>query len=350
MALFMLDCDSISSTRSVLDSVANELSSIESSVGGYDINCEDGFDFSSAKTAIANNIKACTVKVQNASKVVSAVVSSHTSLQNKLIYKSSSKKSSTKGSGSSSGGSYGGRSSGGGYSGGGYSGGGYSGGGYSGGGYSGGMVASGVANVATPVVNSNELTPEEIAKLRELLGDSLAIEIKTTISEISCAYVDKEKLTDGEKVLFENEKVSSNSDGYMMLGNRYIISCDKSFGEIGDAITFIRKDGTSVDCVIGHTTNDNASMNKVIFYVDSKKWNNDNVNNITQDLINNISKVTNSGKVSLNINDNKEKISSTTIEETINNAKNIIDNKSTADTDSDTNVSYEYVDSNGVEI
>ena len=253
-------------------------------------------------------------------------------------------------SGSSSGGSYGGRSSGGGYSGGGYSGGGYSGGGYSGGGYSGGMVASGVANVATPVVNSNELTPEEIAKLRELLGDSLAIEIKTTISEISCAYVDKEKLTDGEKVLFENEKVSSNSDGYMMLGNRYIISCDKSFGEIGDAITFIRKDGTSVDCVIGHTTNDNASMNKVIFYVDSKKWNNDNVNNITQDLINNISKVTNSGKVSLNINDNKEKISSTTIEETINNAKNIIDNKSTADTDSDTNVSYEYVDSNGVEI
>ena len=86
MALFMLDCDSVTSTGSTLDSVAKEITNIGSSVNGYDTSCEDGFDFASAKSAIASNIEACSVKVQNASKIVSTVVSSHTSLQNQLIY------------------------------------------------------------------------------------------------------------------------------------------------------------------------------------------------------------------------------------------------------------------------
>ena len=87
MALFMLDCDSVSATGSTIDSVAKEISNIGSSVSGYDTNCSDGFDFSSAKSAIVKNIEACSIKVQNASKIVSSVVTSHTDLQNKLIYK-----------------------------------------------------------------------------------------------------------------------------------------------------------------------------------------------------------------------------------------------------------------------
>ena len=42
------------------------ISNIGSSVKGYDTSCEDGFDFASAKSAIANNIEACTIKIENA--------------------------------------------------------------------------------------------------------------------------------------------------------------------------------------------------------------------------------------------------------------------------------------------
>lgn len=327
MALFMLDCDSVTSTGSTLDSVAKEITNIGSSVNGYDTSCEDGFDFASAKSAIASNIEACSVKVQNASKIVSTVVSSHTSLQNQLIYgkKEEEKKTQqrkTSGGGTSSGG-------GGGY----YSGGG-GGGSYSGGGGS----YTGATTVGTTQSALSDLTSDELEELRKILDGEKSVEVKTEVKKITCKPIDKEKLTDEEKEILENENLVYNTDGYAMIGNRYVISCDKSFGKVGDAITFMREDGTSIDCVIGKVTEDEASKNTVNFFVDPDKWKASNENNITIDLTKDIKKITNSGKAKLPEKDAKTETKTDTTTDTTTDTKTdtSTNTETTTDTTTDT--------------
>ena len=86
MERFVLDCDPVSQVSDSLTTIAGEVSRIHSTLNGFDTSCED-FDFSSAKAAIASNLDACVTKVQNTSKVIEKVVSTHTSLQNRLIGK-----------------------------------------------------------------------------------------------------------------------------------------------------------------------------------------------------------------------------------------------------------------------
>lgn len=273
MALFLLDCDSVTSGASSLDAIAKELSNVESSVSGYDTSCEDGFDFASAKSIIASNLEACSTKVQNSSKLVNSVVTSHISLQNKLIYgKKEEEQKKAQESTSTGGGTSGG---GGGY----YSGGG---GGYFGGGGGGGYVTA----AATTTAGATQLRLIDTVK-----------EIKTEVKEVECIPYDKTKLTKEAQELFDDEKFKYNSDGYAMLDNRYIISCDESFGEVGDRITFVREDGTKVDCIIGQITKDAKDKNKVSFFGDEKTWKKDNANNITLGLAGGISKIVNIGKL-----------------------------------------------------
>lgn len=85
--VFILDCDPVSQVGSSLSGVASSISQISSSVHSYDTSCEDGFDFASAASAIASNIEATSVKVENTAKVIEKVVSTHTALQNRLIGK-----------------------------------------------------------------------------------------------------------------------------------------------------------------------------------------------------------------------------------------------------------------------
>ena len=82
MAIFMLDCDSVTASASSVNSLVAQFSQIADSVNGYDTSCEDGFDFAGGKAAIAANIEACTTKVQNTVKLIEGAVSAHTTLQN----------------------------------------------------------------------------------------------------------------------------------------------------------------------------------------------------------------------------------------------------------------------------
>ena len=267
MALFMLDCDFATSAADRIESTAREFEHVQGSVNSYDTSCEDGFDFASAKTAIASNIEACSVKASNASKLVSAVVSAHTDLQNKLIYgkkeDSEQKKKSTGGSNPS-----GGRRSSG---------------GHSGGGRGSGSGGSSDYSSFIPLRNPNQV-----------LGDIL-----TKVNKITCTAVDKNKLTAEERKLFNNIDFKYNDDGYAMIGNRYVISCDSSFGKVGEAVTFIKNDGKKVECIIGHVTTDEASKNTVNFYVDPNKWKASNKNNVTVNLAKDIKSVVNTGKVKI---------------------------------------------------
>ena len=82
MAIFMLDCDSVTATASSINTLVSQFSQLADSVNGYDTSCEEGFDFAGGKAAISANIEACTTKVQNTVKLVEGVVTSHTTLQN----------------------------------------------------------------------------------------------------------------------------------------------------------------------------------------------------------------------------------------------------------------------------
>lgn len=87
MTKFMLDCDSVTSIGSSISTLGSEISQVSSNVSGYDTSNSEGFDFTSAKNSIVNNLEACTTKVQNTAKILERLVSNHTDTQNRLIGK-----------------------------------------------------------------------------------------------------------------------------------------------------------------------------------------------------------------------------------------------------------------------
>jgi len=86
MSVFMLETGAVQSAADSLNSIVSELDSISSSVSGYDTSQEgeEHFDFDGAKSVIAENIKAASIKVQNTASVMNTVVESHTNLQNSM--------------------------------------------------------------------------------------------------------------------------------------------------------------------------------------------------------------------------------------------------------------------------
>jgi len=88
MAIFVLDCDAVAASVGSLDSVYSQVIQIADSVRAYDTSCEDGFDFSSAKSSIVANIEACSVKIKNTIDLINYVVDSHTNLQNSIEFDS----------------------------------------------------------------------------------------------------------------------------------------------------------------------------------------------------------------------------------------------------------------------
>lgn len=102
MSIFMLDTDAVSSCMSSIESLSSKFDNLASQVEGFDVTCEDGFDFAGAKGVIANNINACAVKVSNTAKVLENVVNSHTSLQSKLKFQGGEEEQNTSNQSSSS--------------------------------------------------------------------------------------------------------------------------------------------------------------------------------------------------------------------------------------------------------
>ena len=56
MAIFMLDCDSVTASASSINSLVTQFSQLADSVNGYDTSCEDGFDFAGGKAALYDTL------------------------------------------------------------------------------------------------------------------------------------------------------------------------------------------------------------------------------------------------------------------------------------------------------
>lgn len=88
MAVFMLNTDSVTSAAETLNTISSNVKETMSNVSNYDTSNEDNFDFDTAKSTIASNIEACSIKVLNTINVLKSVVSSHTNLQNGMKFES----------------------------------------------------------------------------------------------------------------------------------------------------------------------------------------------------------------------------------------------------------------------
>ena len=322
MAIFMIETESVSSSSDSINSLSSNLSNISSSVSGYDVSCDDGFDFSGAKQVIVQNIEACVSKMSNTSKLMNNVVSSHNDLQSKLKFvkdeetkpnnsDDSSNQSSNQSSDYSSGRS---SSSGSNHSGSGrhYSGGsssgsssssGYSGSSYSSDSYSASFpsstpssgIVSAVGGVASTLVSDQNVLNDTQKNEKE----SSPVILDGKFSSVSYATPNEKVLSDESKEILNKDNNDYNS-GYLMIDGRYVISCDASYGKVGDIIRFTQKNGNVVECIVGINTTFEKNKSVINFIVD--KNNLPTKSDFFEKIIENSSKIENVGNVNSNTN------------------------------------------------
>ena len=78
---FKIDTDKVNSVAESISSLYSEANSVSSSISGYDGSNDDGFDFSGAISAVANNVSGMETKFKNTVALLNAVTGTHTSLQ-----------------------------------------------------------------------------------------------------------------------------------------------------------------------------------------------------------------------------------------------------------------------------
>ena len=268
MSLFMIETGNVDSTSSAVGKIVSQISDLSSSVSGYDTSCEDGFDFASAKNAIASNIEACVIKVQNTASILNTVSQTHTQLQSSLKYKQeqsdskSGKKSSS--GGSSSGGSY---SGGGGY--------------YGGGSYSGGGGYSSVGNAAAAATGAAAATALKKAEEKK----ATQTEITNSFKAVGYVYINKDKLNEDAKKVFEHDDFKYDENGYAKIGDRYVVTVDESLAKEGDIIKFTQKDGTEIEAIVGLTTTGSKYKDKINFIISPDKELDENVEKISENIL-----------------------------------------------------------------
>lgn len=303
MSVFVLDTDSVSGIGSSISSLSNQVDSIASNVSGYDTSCEDGFDFAGAKSVIAENIKACGIKISNTSAVIDNVVASHSRLQSSLVY---GKEEEQTASNSSS--SYGSSSYGSSYSGG-YSsntGGYYSTGGYTSGvsDYTSAAVDSGAAATVIDGLNDyEEENPDSNINVSEYISnyddeeDTYTPKYEDVVSAVSgvttigSALLNLEALSEEASTFISESPFTYDDSGFATIGDMYVISCNSSMGNVGDHVKITLKDGTVIDCVIG----DNSLEEEGIRFYVNEEWSEESENNFTKDLADNIDSIVNYG-------------------------------------------------------
>lgn len=300
MAIFMLDCDSVTSSASSINSLVTQFSQLADSVNGYDTSCEDGFDFAGGKVAIAANIDACTTKVQNTVKLVEGVVTSHTALQNSFTidqngssssetqnkqtgtnttgtntnttgtnstgtntYTTGTNTNGTNTNGTNNSGSY--------YtSSGGNNSSSNGGGSYGGGSYYAGAGAAVGAGAAASTTTQTTTGP---------------VDVTNKINAVDQVTVDVDKLDPENKTQFITG-MTYNQAGYATFEDKYVIVCDTTLAKVGDNIIFTKPDGTKIDCVVGAVVDYSQEYKGNVSFIVNNTWNAQGANNLTFDLKN----------------------------------------------------------------
>ena len=241
MAIFKLDCETVTSAASSINSISSQVSSYADTVKGYDTNTSE-FDFNSIKSLIASNIDACAYKMNSTAKLINSVDDAHTSLQNKLIGKDDSSSSNNRRSGTS--------------------------------------YSSGRRRASSNISSNNETIPnkseEETKEDKKEETKDLFRDVTTKISSVVPIAITSIKISEDKDS--SSNKLFNNidyryQDNIARVGDNYVIECDESLGKVGDRIVFTMEDGKEISCIIGSTTKDQGSIVKIIQGEESKEEN-----------------------------------------------------------------------------
>ena len=273
MALFVLDTEIVTTGSGSTKSISSQLNDIAGAVASYvvDTDTEESFNFAGARDVIAQNIEACATKVSNSSGYMEAVVTSHTALQqNEFMSPAEKARMQSQASGGKGLESYGG--------------GGYGGGGsYGGGSYGGGSYGGGGSYNADNFVIADGLVTDP-AKDRE----------SVLLSTVACAYLATDQVTLPTIQLLNESKATS--EGYLKIGSRYLIACDKSIANVGDVLSFVKEDGSVVEFVVATTTTSKDSKNTITFIMDPNNKTPVAIDDY-KNLYNNVKEVKNRGNI-----------------------------------------------------
>ena len=286
MSVFILETDAVTAAADSLSSIGSSLENLSNTVNGYDTSqsSEDSFDFDGAKSVIAENIKAASIKVQNTQTIMNSVVDSHTKLQKSLTTdeSDSSKKTKSGNSGNNNSGGY------------------YS----SGGGYS-----SGTAGIAGATAASVKNKEKEKSKDKDKDKDKVKItDVKNKINKVSYVYPNINKFSEESKNIFND--IEYDKDGYAKLNNYYVISADKDVGNVGDIIKFTKEDGTTETLIIGVNTVSDKYKNTISFIVNEDKVSEFKPLELGNSLLKNNSKIENCGNYKI-YEENQKLVSAT---------------------------------------
>ena len=299
MSVFILETDAVSSAADGLSSIASKLEGISDTINGYDTSQSggDNFDFEGAKAVIAANVKAASVKVKNTQTLMTSVVDSHTQLQASLKYGETGKEADKDKAGTQQRNTND------------YSGPSGSSPGYSGspsGSHSGSHSSYVPITPKTKDKDKKKDKDEEkksslvgivpVSKDKYVTDDSKKKEIAKALSGVGLVAINK-SLTDTEqKELNDMYDIKYTKEGLAKVGDRYVISCDESYGEVGDMVDLKQKDGSYVKCIIGGKTNTTIAENKNnIRFITKEDVSDEAVIKTTQTIKNNTTKVLNAG-------------------------------------------------------
>ena len=230
MAVLFIDTAKVDAVSDNIETISGKCSTLLSSVEGYDVSCEGGFDFSGAKSALVNNLKGAETKFKNTVALLTAVVNLHGGIQNSV--------SGTGGDVSatpvaSSGNNYN-----------------YSGGNYSGGSYSGGTYETYSPSTSSTPVFTADTTTSNLSALQTLqattdTGAEQAIALNTLIK-----VDDVLKKIDVEEISVSDiEKISRSKNTIIVEGisssedcAKYLVDVSEVASKYDVAVKYIRLD------------------------------------------------------------------------------------------------------------
>lgn len=341
MAIFKMNTSELTSASSSISKEASSISNVVDSINGYDVSCEDDFNFAGAKAALAANAEACYNKVLNTAKLIDLCAESHMDLQNKLTTmpdpeaEEQSESETDTGTPVDSGPSYAGPT-------------------YSNPGSprrtSGGSqhktgssstpspstpqqtvdTEDNISNTpyvdtimsdeeaegdldqltntptetettdttTAPVDTSSEETPATDTGTTTTAPVDTSSETTTSVDNSSSQVVSTVEapttMTEDTAKVFNNSNFSYDSNGYAKLGDNYVISCNESIGKVGDQITLTSNNGETINCVVGNNVNTDG-INMVV----NNNTYSANSGTIVNNFTNNISSVKNEGQSGL---------------------------------------------------
>ena len=253
MGRFVLDCDVLNGKVDEFNYLAGDMQNLGSTVAAFPAN-SDEFNFSKAINCIAANLDACAKKVNNTGILIKNVIDSHTNLQNSMVFErakyrndvsnnttnttksvntssnvsmksnSSSGVSTTSSNSSSSRSTYIGSAS---------------------ASMAGITTASSRGSTSRDIVNSTRININGV--------EGTVIDIPDGLGSVH-TYMGWQMITapsSNQYKLREEAGMNFDEEGFGIIGDRYVIACTTTFGNVGDCVDFVQEDGSVLKCVIG---------------------------------------------------------------------------------------------------